>query len=212
MVLIIVVPMRVRPGDVYHRLTVVDVLGSRTTVQCTCGTLKMVATHNVPKIKSCGCYRREWVRTRVQPALIHGGHGTPEYAVWSGAKNRCHCTSNKDFAKYGGRGIQMCERWRSSFENFLADMGRRPSPGHSLDRVDVDGHYAPGNCRWATRSEQQRNKRSNVCITAQGVTRALAEWAEILGVPHETLRQRVLRGWPPEDVVGVPVQRRRKAT
>ncbi len=89
----------------------------------------------------------------------HGMHGTPEYRSWQGAKQRCLNPSDDHYANYGGRGIQICERWRDSFLSFYEDMGPRPSILHSIDRIDVNGNYEPSNCRWATASEQQRNKR-----------------------------------------------------
>ncbi|WP_143565689.1 hypothetical protein [Sinorhizobium fredii] len=89
--------------------------------------------------------------------VTHGGTRLPEYRVWAGMHQRCNNPKSTRYAKYGGRGIMICERW-NSFENFLADMGPRPTPDHSIDRRDNDGNYEPGNCRWATRSEQQQNK------------------------------------------------------
>jgi hypothetical protein len=89
----------------------------------------------------------------------HGMHGTPEYRSWQGAKQRCLNPEDDHYPSYGGRGIQICEEWRDDFTAFFAHMGHRPTILHSLDRINVDGNYEPGNCRWATASEQQRNKR-----------------------------------------------------
>lgn len=91
--------------------------------------------------------------------VTHGMSKTLEYRSWKGVLERCRNSSSPHYANYGARGISICERWISSFPNFIEDMGLRPTPGHSIDRINVDGNYEPGNCRWATRSEQQRNKR-----------------------------------------------------
>jgi hypothetical protein len=92
-------------------------------------------------------------------AVKHGRHATPEYQAWRSAINRCEREKDPNFHRYGGRGIIMCPEWRSNFMAFFEHMGERPSKDHSLDRIDTNGNYEPGNCRWATRSEQQRNKR-----------------------------------------------------
>ena len=97
----------------------------------------------------------------------------------------------QDYPRYGGRGITVCERWRSSFENFLADMGRRPGPEYSLDRINNDGNYEPGNCRWATIGEQAMNRRDNHWIEFNGERRCLTEWARHLGINRATLQYRI---------------------
>lgn len=94
--------------------------------------------------------------------LKHGMHNTPEYKAWRGMRTRCYNPNDAHYKNYGGRGIEVCEKWRIDFTTFYADMGPRPSEIHSLDRIDVNGNYEPSNCRWATRSEQQKNKRPHV--------------------------------------------------
>lgn len=112
----------------------------------------------------------------------------------------------KEYPDYGGRGIKVCERWHS-FENFLTDMGERP-PGMSIDRhPNNDGNYEPGNCRWATRTQQARNKRNSRLLTVNGVTRCVAEWAEIMGVRDSVIRDRLRGGWSEEDAVLKPLPR-----
>lgn len=127
---------------------------------CDCGTEKIIRGYHLRygSVLSCGCHRNEVARDR---EWKHGecSHRTAEYNCWSNVWRRCHPQAPlKDRRIYFDRGIKVCERWRS-FENFLADMGRRPSSKHSIDRINNNGGYEPGNCRWATASEQRRNQR-----------------------------------------------------
>jgi hypothetical protein len=107
---------------------------------------------------------------------------------------RCTDPQDKDYPTYGGRGISVCERWLSSVEAFLEDMGPRP-PGMSLDRIDNNGNYEPGNCRWATSAEQARNTRSTKWLEHAGQVLPVVAWAEITGLPVDTLYGRLKRGW-----------------
>jgi hypothetical protein len=116
---------------------------------------------------------------------------------------RCTNPNNSHFASYGGRGISVCDRWRD-FPTFLADMGEKPV-GMSIDRIDIDGNYEPGNCRWTTAKQQARNKRSTRLLTYDGQTRPLLEWAERLGLNPGTLSDRVYAGWSDEAALTTPV-------
>jgi hypothetical protein len=136
------------------------------------------------------------------------GNRTPEYVAWTNMIQRCTNPGVRFFERYGGRGITVAGEWRGErgYQTFLAHVGRRPSAGHSLDRYpDSDGNYEPGNVRWATETEQQRNRCSNRNITANGETRCLNEWAEITGIKRETLAQRLNSGITPEEAMAMPV-------
>jgi len=137
--------------------------------------------------------------------FAHGetvGEKTSEYRAWAAMKVRCHNPNFQQFKDYGGRGIVVCERWRDSFENFLADMGRKPTPEHTIDRwPNKDGNYEPGNCRWATDSEQRRNRRTNLIIECGGRKMCLADWAAETGLDRRVIRYRLRAGWPIEEVM-----------
>jgi hypothetical protein len=120
------------------------------------------------------------------------GKKTAEYRVWCAMRERCASPKHIEFVRYGGRGIRVCARW-DDFSAFLADMGPRPSPEHSIERDDTDGHYEPANCRWATRSEQQRNKSTSIFLTLNGQTMHVLEWAQSLGLSINTIRKRLQR-------------------
>lgn len=142
---------------------------------------------------------------------------TPEQrtmALLFGACYRCHNKTSPAYDRYGGRGITVCDRWREFREgghNFVMDMGLRPSPQHTLDRIDNDGPYSPKNCRWATRVEQARNRRSNHLITAFGKTQSLVAWADETGIGSPTIRRRLKRGgMDPEKALSVQVKFRFK--
>lgn len=136
---------------------------------------------------------------------IHGESYSPEYRAWQTMRLRCTEPSNAAYPNYGGRGITVCDRWMNSVEAFIEDMGRKPSPKHEIDRFpDNDGNYEPGNCRWATRTENSRNRRSSHSLTVDGETLTLAGWAERTGVSHTTITKRLKAGWPADRAVQTP--------
>lgn len=128
----------------------------------------------------------------------------PEYVAWQRMKARCFDRNRESYYRYGGRGITVCERWLNSFANFVADMGVKPSPKHTLERIDNDGNYEPSNCRWATHKEQCRNRVSSRLITIGDETMCLAAWSERAAVKDGTIDSRLKYGWPPEIAIFAP--------
>lgn len=194
-------------GKVFGRLTVMSLddpirKGKRVRTiwlcQCSCGKTKPVSAMNLKngKAKSCGCLRRETVRDRSQ---THGESGenslTTEYDAWHSMKRRCAGSTPAYKKNYLDKGITIHAPWVEDFTVFLAAVGRRPSPKHSLDRFpNPNGNYEPGNVRWATAKEQARNKTNNRHLTFNGETHIACEWAEILGINIKCFTER-LRRW-----------------
>lgn len=185
-------------GQKFHRLTVIGMVtvngkGACECI-CDCGAKKTVDSYGLRsgQTKSCGCYNREIASIRHK---THGLRRAPEYAVWRAMLQRCEDKNQPFFFRYGGRGISVCERWHS-FENFIADMGRRPSSMHTIERGRNDGNYEPSNCYWATRKEQARNRSSSRIVTIAGVSKTLAEWSEISGIRSVTIAWRLRHGYP----------------
>lgn len=149
--------------------------------------------------KSCGCWRTE---RNQHSSLSHGLRSSPTYSTWTAMKTRCTNPKSKSFPDYGGRGVKVCERW-NDFAAFLADMGERPA-GTTLDRwPNVNGDYEPGNCRWATKQDQQRNTTANVLISHDGETLTQAEWAQRKGIKQSTLSYRLRHGWTPLEALSL---------
>lgn len=175
---------------------------------CDCGTkghkvLESSFKRRTAPTQSCGCYQRECVSKRSRK---HGERGwkdrkiTPEYETWCHMRRRCLSKDSADYKRYGGRGIKICEEW-NVYETFLKDMGRRPTKSHSIDRIDNDGDYTPKNCKWSTKKEQNRNRRSNRKLTIDGVTKLIVEWAEASGVRPINITNRLKLGWTPKEAV-----------
>jgi len=152
-------------GTRFNRLVVLDSFPDDSKfpvqivcrVRCDCGTEKIVRTTYLlsGRTGSCGCWRADQCS---KSFTSHGKTGTPEHKTWVGMIGRCHVPANNAFEGYGGKGISVCTRWRESFEAFFEDMGPKPK-GHTIDRINSSGNYEPGNCRWATQTEQSRNRR-----------------------------------------------------
>jgi len=131
-----------------------------------------------------------------------------EYVAWRNMRRRCYYEKDSAYENYGGRGIKVCPQWRDDFQQFFDDVGPKPSPKHSLDRIDNDGDYEPGNVRWAVEKTQCRNKRSNVLVTWRGKTMTVVAWAERLGLKEDTLRRR-LKMWPLKQAMTLQLWSRR---
>lgn len=179
--------------------------------RCQCGTEREVNKKNVKSGRSvsCGCFM-------VETNTTHGGRGRhhrmPEHVSWSSMINRCTNEKCNRWDDYGGRGITVCPEWQGprGFEQFLIDMGERPSPEHTLDRYpDNDGGYCPENCRWATRSDQQRNKRTTKLIEFEGRSQSAYAWAEEWGMTPATFCSRRDRGYSMSQIKNIAVKRPR---
>lgn len=199
--------MQISVGDVFSDLTIEAVEQCRpnyAVCRCACGNTKRVRFDHLRtgKIRSCGCLRNRLSRERTSArpmGLKHGKSRSRVYNIWMGMRQRCYNPNNIAYEAYGGRGILICERWQH-FPYFYADMGNPPRR-HEIERIDNDSGYSPENCKWATRREQQNNRRGNRTITIDGVTRTVAEWSELTGIHHNTIAQRLDRGRPPADIV-----------
>lgn len=185
-------------GQRFERWTVVGpspvVRRSRRRLcKCDCGAEREVVGASLVNgsSRSCGCLQRSVAAAQ---STLHGGVGTPEYAAWKHMKERCYNPNENRYSRYGGRGIVVCDRWLSNFENFFADLGPRPSSRHSIDRIDVNGNYEPGNVRWATAATQSRNKECTAFIDYRGRIVRIDELARELGVKENTLHKRAQRG------------------
>lgn len=167
---------------------------------CDCGTLTEVFGSGLrgAKTLSCGCLRKERLLAAIRR---HGATGTSLYMTWSNMVQRCTNPRNPKYPYYGARGITVCAQWRNSFSRFQSDVGERPSSMHSIDRMDNARGYEPSNCRWATRTEQQRNMRSNRILTLNGVSQCVTTWAQQLNLPVHTIRRRLAAKWPTERVL-----------
>lgn len=185
-------------GSVYGKLTVIKFTGrtksgdSRWKCLCECGNTTTVARGELRKgsTKSCGCHR----------ANAGNMCKSSEYTSWKEMKRRCYKTNCPDYHLYGGKGVTVCNRWLDAFVNFFEDMGPKPFPEATIDRLDGNGNYEKSNCRWASKLEQSQNTSKARMLTYNGETHCLREWARRLGIAHGTLRRRLSQGWPHENV------------
>lgn len=202
-------------GQRFDRLVVVAEAGRTPTKQtlwlcrCDCGgetktgTTKLRTGHS----RSCGCRKREVTAERAKKNGLFSGARHPLIDIYTNMLARCHNESDAAFHRYGARGIYVCDRWRfgeegvTGFAMFVADIGERPTADHTIERIDNDGPYGASNCRWATRKEQARNRRSNRVVDCDGEKVALSEFCERKGFRFQLINQRIGRGWSLERAV-----------
>ena len=203
-------------GGKINMLTAVSIFSKcgRRWVHCRCECNKEIDFNYrkwlAGRYFSCGCSEilrgrrsQRWVDAKREPER-HGMTSTPEYRAWIAINARCFDVNQKDYMRYGGRGIKVCTRWKDSFLAFLSDIGRRPTAKHSIDRFpNNNGDYEPGNVRWATVKEQANNRRSTVFIERNGERLSISGWASKLQIPKGVIQGRMYRGLPVEQVLSV---------
>lgn len=183
------------PGERFGRVVVIEEVsdprpGVFWRCRCDCGgeVVARATAFRIGNTSSCGCFRREVTGSKNRR---HGLTHRPEHKAWRHIKSRCHNPNDTEFRNYGGRGIAVCEEWRNNFESFFAHIGPRPTPHHSIDRINVNDGYRPGNVRWATVAEQTRNQRRNIWVEHEGRSMILSDFAALFGLPVTALAQRM---------------------
>lgn len=171
---------------------------------CECGAEREVRGTALRQGKStnCGCRTPELISKKL---TIHGWRKHPLYKRWKQMIRRCHNPADSGYRIYGGRGIRVCYRWRTSLESFLSDLGNPPTPDHTIERIDNNRGYEPGNCRWCHKTEQAKNTRATRWVFLDGVRMCLADAALKLKMRPATLSQRLLRGWSMAEACEIPV-------
>lgn len=197
------------PGAGFGRLTVLSYEGKNKHghklwyCQCTCGKTKIIpqTALNSGDSQSCGCLHQETSLQNMARRIVkHQMCSTPEYKAWRSMKERCANPKHRQYKNYGARGITVCTRWKTSFENFYQDLGPRPGPTYSLDRKENNNGYYKKNCRWATSIVQNRNKRTNIVVTHNGLALPISAWAELKHLTKSSLGWR-LRHWSVEEAL-----------
>lgn len=185
-----------KEGDTIGAFIFVEHTGSRNEkligkVKCFCGNVVEIPLWRAARLQiNCGCVNKRKLTGENHPNYTHGATETSEYKIWHGMKERCK-EKSKDRENYFDKGISVCARWQDSFENFLADMGTRPSPNHSIEREENKGIYEPSNCKWATPKEQAHNRSNNVYLIIGGRKMLIADWSRETGINSNTIGRRV---------------------
>lgn len=203
-------------GMKFGRLTAIQKMPSspsgksRWLYRCECGSTKEIDEYCVKsgESKSCGCLRKDY-----PSATTHGLSKVPEYKIWTGIINRCCNPKNDSFPGYGERGITISNEWRSSFESFYRDMGKRPSRLHSIDRINNNDGYSKENCRWATPTDQANNTRRNVLLELNQIKMNVSQWSKATGIPYSVIYRRKKKfNWSDEKTLTTPHELCQKAT
>lgn len=192
-------------GKIFGRLTVVSEAerltryGRRFRCRCSCGGETVVDRSNLcnGSVASCGCIKREMLLERNATLATHGMSKTSEYLAWINIHRRCEDPKDKSYCRYGAKGIKVCKRW-STYENFFADMGKKPTAKHTIERRSNSEGYSPGNCYWATTKKQSRNKSSNVTVIYKGKQMILRDACAAAGLNYWTVWSRIDKGWSPD--------------
>lgn len=189
-------------GQVFGTRTVINLNrtdGHRSywNLQCSCGAVSVVRGDSVKSTKACKACAVSKTNTR------HGMSHSPTHRSWLAMLQRCDNPNTRNYPRYGGRGITVCQEWRT-FEVFLKDMGERPD-GMTIDRIDVNGNYEPSNCRWANYKTQTNNRAVTRMIAANGQTLPLTEWSALIGIKPITLEKRIKAGWTDHDTINTPL-------
>ncbi|MBD5395611.1 MAG: hypothetical protein HDR71_15425 [Lachnospiraceae bacterium] len=177
---------------------------------CDCGKHHIVASTNLvnKKIKSCGCLGEEYKHSRKITKCTHMKSRTRLYGIWKGMKKRCYNRKASNYCRYGARGITVCDDWKedySAFEKWALQSGYEEDL--TIDRINNNGNYSPGNCRWATKKEQSNNKECNILITLNGESKTAAEWSTITGVNYQTIVYRFKQGMKPEEILACKMKK-----
>lgn len=205
---------KIEQGQRFGRLTAIKKVGRNTKgsiwlCQCDCGNETRVNAYNLGRVtNSCGCICRERAR---EAHTTHGKTYTRLFNIWTGMRQRCRDSALPEYPRYGGRGIEVCDEWKNSFEAFEKWANENGYDNSlTLDRIDADGNYEPNNCRWITMFEQQSNKRNNIKLSYNGETHTVKEWSRMLNVSYKALIQRVHMGWSVERTLTTPVRIRKR--
>ncbi len=176
---------------------------------CQCGITKNISASSLRRgrSKSCGCLQKERAVYAGYKSHTHGRSHTKEHQAWLAMKRRCYKKDCKEYIRYGGRGIQVCDQWLKSFENFFKDLGEAPTSKHSIDRIDNDDNYKPNNCRWATAKEQANNRRTNILVHDM----TLMEYCQEHDLNYRIINQRITRDhWPIDKAITTPILKIKK--